>query len=68
METSKNNNNGCGALIMAAIIAIIALFANKSESNSGSYVSPYRTHSGKLVKGHPRKSNSTNPNAIKNRL
>ncbi len=41
-------------------------YSNKTESgSSNSYVKPHVTRTGKIVKGHVRKSVSTNPNAVK---
>jgi hypothetical protein len=50
--------------MMGIIIFIIS--SNNSESgSSNSYVKPYHTRTGKLVKGHVRKSVSISPNAVK---
>jgi hypothetical protein len=40
--------------------------SNRSGHSGGEYVDPYITRKGKFVKGHVRKSVSTNPNAIRN--
>lgn len=39
----------------------------KENNKSYHYVHPYITKTGKMVKGHTRKSISTNPNSYKNR-
>ena len=51
---------------MGIIIFIITISGGKIESgSSNTYVKPHVTRTGKIVKGHVRKSVSTNPNAVK---
>ena len=68
MEQPKRKNDSClfTVIMMGIIIFIISISSNKTESgSSNSYVKPHVTRTGKFVKGHVRKSVSTNPNAIK---
>jgi hypothetical protein len=67
MEQPKRNRNSCLYYIMIGIIMIVIyILSNQTESgSSNSYVKPYHTRTGKLVKGHVRKSVSTSPNAVK---
>ena len=67
MEQPKRKRNSCLYYIMMGIIMIIIyILSNQTKSgSSNSYVKPYHTRSGKLVKGHVRKSVSTSPNAVK---
>lgn len=68
MEQPKRKNDSClfSIIMMAIIILVIVVSGNQTESgSSNSYVKPNHTRSGKLVKGHVRKSVSTNPNAVK---
>jgi hypothetical protein len=68
MELPKRNNDKSlfSILIVGMIMFVIFVLGNftKSES-SNSYVKPYHTRTGKLVKGHVRKSVSISPNAVK---
>jgi hypothetical protein len=67
MEQPKRKRNSCLYYIMMGIIMIVIyILSNQTESgSSNSYVKPYHTRTGKLVKGHVRKSVSTSPNAVK---
>ena len=68
MEQPKRKNDSFlfTIIMMGIIIFFISISSNKTESSiSNSYVKPYHTRTGKLVKGHVRKSVSTNPNAVK---
>lgn len=62
----KKEGNGCAYMIMAAFI-VFFIIVSKNTNSVGSYVAPYHTRSGKMVKGHTRKSTSTDANAIKHR-
>jgi hypothetical protein len=62
----KKEGNGCAFMIMAAFI-VFFIIVSKNTNSVGSYVVPYRTRSGKMVKAHPRKNTSTDANAIKHR-
>ena len=68
MELPKRNNDNSlfSILIVGIIMFVVFVSGNftKSES-SNSYVKPYHTRTGKLVKAHVRKSVSTSPNAVK---
>ena len=51
---------------MGIIIFIITISGGKIESgSSNTFVKPHVTRTGKIVKGHVRKSVSTNPNDVK---
>jgi hypothetical protein len=64
--TRKNNNGIFTFLMMAVIVLYVVVSGNSSKSSSSSsYVKPYHTRTGKMVKGHVRKSVSTSPNAVK---
>ena len=68
MEQPKRKNDSClfSLIMMGIIIFIITISGGKIESgSSNTYVKPHVTRTGKIVKGHVRKSVSTNPNAIK---
>ena len=69
MAPIKKNNIGCLFLIVVmAVLGGIVFFSKGNATNSNnSYVKPHHTKSGKLVKGHVRKSVSTSPNAFKKR-
>ena len=63
----RNNDNSLFSILIVGIIMFVILVSGnftKSES-SNSYVKPYHTRTGKLVKAHVRKSVSTSPNAVK---
>ena len=62
----KKEGTGCAYMIMAAFI-VFFIIVSKNTNSVGSYVSPHHTRSGKMVKGHTRKSTSTDANAIKHR-
>ena len=68
MEPPKRNkDNNLFSIVIVGIIAFVVFISgnySKSET-SNSYVKPYHTRTGKLVKGHVRKSISTSPNAVK---
>jgi hypothetical protein len=66
MENKKKDTDGCAWLLMIAFFAFFIIIGKNSEA-SGSYVKPYHTRSGKLVKGHTRKSYSTSTSAFKSR-
>ena len=66
-QPKRNNDNSLFSIIIVVIIMFVVLVSgnfNKSGS-SNSYVKPYHTRTGKLVKAHVRKSVSTSPNAVK---
>lgn len=62
----KKEGNGCAYMIMAAFI-VFFIIVSKNTNSVGSYVAPHHTKSGKMIKGHTRKSTSTDANAIKHR-
>jgi hypothetical protein len=68
MELPKRNkDNSLFSILIVGIITFVVFISSnytKSES-SNSYVKPYHTRTGKMVKGHVRKSVSTSPNAVK---
>jgi hypothetical protein len=66
-QPKKNDGNSLFSIIIVGIIVIVVIVSgnyNKSGS-SNSYIKPYHTRSGRLIKAHTRKSVSTSPNAIK---
>ena len=66
-QQKKNNDNSLFSILIVGIIMFVVFVSSnftKSES-SNSYVKPYHTRTGKLVKAHVRKSVSTSPNAVK---
>ncbi len=68
MEQSKrNNDNSLFSIIIVGIIVIVVFVSGNftKSGSSNSYVKPYHTRTGRLVKGHARKSVSTSPNAVK---
>ncbi len=50
-----------------SIISKPQLTIENTNINNSTYVKPYTTTNGKFIKGHRRKSVSTDPNALKNR-
>ena len=68
MEQPKRKNNSClfSTILMVIIVLVVVMSGNHTESgSSNSYVKPYHTRTGRLVKGHVRKNISTSPNAVK---
>ena len=68
MEQPKRKNNSClfSTILMLIIVLVVVMSGNHTESGpSNSYVKPYHTRSGRLVKAHTRKSVSVSPNAVK---
>ena len=68
MEQSKrNNDNSLFSIIIVGIIVIVVFVSGNftKSGSSNSYVKPYHTRTGRLVKGHARKNISTSPNAVK---
>ena len=66
-QPKKNNYNSLFSILIVGIIAFVVFISgnySKTET-SNSFVKPYHTRTGKLVKGHVRKSISTSPNAVK---
>ena len=54
--------------MMVVIVLYVVVSGNSTtSSSSNTYVKPYHTRTGKMVKGHVRKSVSTSPNAVKRR-
>lgn len=66
-QPKRNNNNSLFSIIIVGIIVfVIIVSGNYTETGStNSYVKPYHTRSGRLVKAHIRKSVSISPNAVK---
>lgn len=62
----KKEGNGCAYMIMAAFI-VFFIIVSKNTNSVGSYVAPHHTKSGKMIKGHTRKSTSTDANAVQHR-
>lgn len=68
MEQPKRKNDSClfSLIMMGIIVFIIIVLGGKLESgSSNTYVKSHVTRTGKLVKGHVRKSVSSSPNAVK---
>jgi hypothetical protein len=68
MEQPKRKNDSClfSLIMMGIIVFFITISGGKIESgSSNTYVKPHVTRTGRIVKGHVRKSVSTNPNAVK---
>lgn len=68
MEPPKRKNNSCffSVIILIIIVSYVIISGNRTESgSSNSYVKPYHTRSGRLVKVHVRRSVSISPNAVK---
>ena len=66
-QPKRNNDNSLSSILIVGIIMFIVFVSGnftKSES-SNSYVKPYYTRTGKLIKAHVRKSVSISPNAVK---
>jgi flagellar basal body-associated protein FliL len=68
-QPKRKNNNGLFIFLMMAVIMlyVVASGGITKSSSSNTYVKPYHTRTGKMVKGHVRKSVSTSPNAVKSR-
>lgn len=62
----KNEGTGCAYMIMAAFI-LFFIIVSKNTNSVGSYVAPHHRKTGKFVKGHARKSISTDANAVQHR-
>lgn len=62
----KKEGTGCAYLLMGLFIAFF-IIVSKNTNSVGSYVSPHHTRSGKMVKGHARKSTSTDAHAVQHR-
>ena len=68
MEQPKRNkdNSLFSILVVGIIMFVVFVSGNFTKSgSSNSYVKPYHTRTGRLVKAHLRKSVSTSPNAVK---
>ena len=68
MEQPKRKNNSFlySSIMMGIIVLYVFLTGNVTQSGSAnSYVKPHHTRTGKLVKGHSRKSVSISPKAVK---
>ena len=68
MEQPKRNkdNSLFSILVVGIIMFVVFVSGNFTKSgSSNSYVKPYHTRTGRLVKGHVRKSVSISPNAVK---
>ena len=66
-QPKRNSDNSLFSILIVGIIMFVVFVSGdftKSES-SNSYVKPYHTRTGKLVKAHVRKSVSSSPNAVK---
>ncbi len=63
MEQTKTKKSGTLSYVLFIIIVGSFFYFSGSKSNS-SYVEPYVTKSGKLVKGHVRKKTSISKNAV----
>jgi hypothetical protein len=62
----KKKDRGCTFTLVLIVIIGLVIVSNKgTDTSTNHYVKPYHTRTGKVVKGHTRKSVSTNPNAVK---
>lgn len=74
MEPANKNSGSWGGVILIWLMAISLivgafLLSNRSnDQDTGSWVDPYVTRSGKMVPGHYRKEYSTDPDAVRNRV
>jgi flagellar basal body-associated protein FliL len=68
-QPKRKNNNGIFIFLMMALIVLYVVVSGgiTKSGSSNTYVKPYHTRTGKMVKGHVRKSVSTSPNAVKRR-
>lgn len=72
-NNTKKSNTGSGTwfvfvFLLLGLIGSFFFWGKRSQDGpSGSWVNAYVTRSGKIVPGHYRKSQSTDPNAIRNR-
>ncbi|MEY2691782.1 MAG: hypothetical protein RIT03_172 [Bacteroidota bacterium] len=69
-QAPKKKESGCMfyVLLFMGIGFITTLTQhNSTDESSGTYVKPYHTRAGKLIKGHVRKAYSTYPNAQRSR-
>jgi hypothetical protein len=66
-QPKRNNDNSLLSIIIVAIIMLVVIVSgsNNESDSSNSYVKPYHTRTGRLVKAHVRKSISISPNAVK---
>jgi hypothetical protein len=66
-QPKRNNDNSLFSIIIVGIIVFIVFVSGDftKSGSSNSYVKPYHTRTGKLVKAHVRKSVSISPNAVK---
>ena len=67
MEQPKRNkdNSLFSILVVGIIMVVVFVSGNFTKSgSSNSYVKPYHTITGRLVKAHVRKNISTSPNAV----
>jgi hypothetical protein len=62
----KKEGNGCAYLLMA-LFFVFFIIVSKNTKSVGRYVAPHHTRSGKMIKGHARKSTSTDANAVQHR-
>lgn len=63
MEHTKTKKSSSLTYVLFIILVGLFFYFSGSKSNS-SYVAPYVTKSGKLVKGHVRKKTSISKNAV----
>jgi hypothetical protein len=66
-QPKRNKDNSLFSIIVVGIIMFVIFISGNftKSSSSNSYVKPYHTITGRLVKGHARKNISTSPNAVK---
>lgn len=66
-QPKRNKDNSLFSIIIVGIIVFIVFVSGDftKSGSSNSYVKPYHTRTGRLVKAHVRKNISTSPNAVK---
>lgn len=67
MENKRNTSDNSIWILIMAVFVFFMIMGKKSNTQQSSYVKPYYTHSGKMVKGHTRKKHSTSATAYKSR-
>jgi hypothetical protein len=65
-QPKRNKDNSLFSIMLVGIIVFIVFVSDDftKSGSSNSYVKPYQTRTGRLVKAHVRKSISTSPKAV----
>jgi len=66
-QPNRNKDNSLFSIIIVGIILFVVFVSGNytKSGSSNSYVKPYHTRNGRLVKAHVRKSVDITPNAVK---